>query len=664
MSLKKQIITAALPYANGPLHIGHIAGCYLPADIYARFQKAKGNDVIFVCGSDEHGVPISLRAKAENKTPQQVVDHYHNLIGSTFKAMQINFDVYSRTSSGVHKKTAQEFFKKLYDSNSFTEQNTEQLYDAEAMQFLADRYITGTCPNCGFEKAYGDQCESCGKALSPEELINPKSALTGNKPQKKVTTNWYLPLDKLQPKLESYINSKKGIWRNAVYGQCKSWLEDGLRPRAMTRDLDWGVPLPIENSEGKVMYVWFDAPIGYISASKELLGDQSNDYWKDENTELVHFIGKDNIVFHSLIFPAMLMEQGEYVLPKHVVANEFLNLEGQKISTSRNYAVWVHEYLNDFQNRADEMRFTLCAIAPETKDADFTWKDFQSKVNNELVAIFGNFINRVSVLTEKFYDGVVPAADVNRPLEEALWKDIAKEVKSIEQNIEEHKFKNAQFHWINISRLGNKYLADEEPWKTIKIDKELTQKIMANAINIASLASVYSQLFIPQTFEKLKTSFDLNNIKMEFNPSLKMEGDKIQKTPLLFKPIEDQEIEKQQEKLTPSFKTKPMINYQDFTKMQIIAATIVEAEKVKNADKLLQIKLKVSDGAEKTVVSGIAEHYSPEDIVGKQVSYLANLEPRKMRGVISEGMILMAESNGELIFVSPEKEVNNGSEIA
>lgn len=662
--MKKQIVTAALPYANGPLHIGHLAGCYLPSDIFSRYQKAKGKDVLFVCGSDEHGVPISLRAKAEGKTPQQVVDYYHHLMKSTFEKMDIHFDVYSRTSSQIHKDTAQEFFKKLYVDGSFIERKSEQLYDAKENQFLADRYIVGTCPNCNFDKAYGDQCENCGKALSPDELINPVSALSGNVPVKKETTNWYLPLDELQNDLEKYIDSKKGVWRNAVYGQCKSWLNDGLKPRAMTRDLDWGVPLPVENTEGKVMYVWFDAPIGYISASKEKLGEKADEYWKNKDTSLVHFIGKDNIVFHSLIFPAMLMKEGSYVLPEQVVANEFLNLEGDKISTSRNHAVWVHEYLEDFNERSDELRFALCALAPEQKDADFTWNEFQAKVNNELVAIFGNFINRVGVLTKKYYQGIVPNAGENTGIENVLWNNLKEEVQQIESKISEFKFRDALFHWINLSRLGNKYLAEQEPWKTIKTDQAKTDLIMYNALNVAALVSVYSQVFLPKTYNKLSVALNLKGKDLVFSSQLITTGSKVEDIPLLFKPITDEEIEAQKEKLTPNFKLKPMIEYQDFTKLQIVSATIEKAEKVENADKLLKLSLKVAENENKTVLSGIAEHYSPEEIVGKQVSYLANLAPRKMRGVISEGMILMAESDGKLVFVSPEKEVENGSEIA
>jgi len=663
--LKKQIVTAALPYANGPLHIGHLAGCYLPSDIYSRFQKAKGKDVVFVCGSDEHGVPISLRAKAEEKTPQAVVDHYHSLMKETFQRMGIEFDVYSRTSSPIHHETAQTFFKKLYDQDTFLAKTSEQLYDAEANQFLADRYVTGTCPNCSYEKAYGDQCENCGKALSPDELINPTSALTGNQPEVKSTTNWYLPLDAMQEELNTYIESKKGTWKNAVYGQCKSWLNDGLKPRAMTRDLDWGVPLPVPNTEGKVMYVWFDAPIGYISATKALLPDTWEDYWKNKDTELVHFIGKDNIVFHCLIFPAMLMAEGSYVLPEVVAANEFLNLEGNKISTSRNYAVWVHEYLNDFNDRADELRYVLCSIAPENKDADFNWGDFQARVNNELVAIFGNFVNRVSVLTQKYYEGTVPAVN-NTEVETQLWKEVQGQVQVLEQQIEKYQFRDALASWINLSRLGNKYFADQEPWKTIKTDQERTNTIMNNAINLAALIGTYAKPFLPATFDKLAQLLQIEKAKLEFNAELIQAGSQVSKIPLLFAQITDEEIAAQQEKLIPTdtFKLKPMIQYEDFAKMQLVSATIKEAKKVENADKLLQITLTVSDAEDKTVLSGIAMHFKPEEIVGKQVTYLANLAPRKMRGIMSEGMILMAESDGKLVFVSPETTIENGSEIA
>lgn len=665
MYLKKQIVTAALPYANGPLHIGHLAGCFLPSDIYSRFQKAKGNDIVFVCGSDEHGVPISLRAKAEGKTPQEVVDFYHNLMQDTFKRMGIEFDHYSRTSSEVHHATAQDFFKKLYDQNTFLAQTSEQLYDAEANQFLADRYVTGTCPNCKYEKAYGDQCENCGKALSPDELINPTSALTGNKPVLKSTTNWFLPLDAMQEELGNYIESKKEIWKNAVYGQCRSWLNDGLKPRAMTRDLNWGVSLPVPDSEGKVMYVWFDAPIGYISATKELMPDRWEEYWKDPDTELIHFIGKDNIVFHCIIFPAMLMAEGSYVLPNVVAANEFLNLEGEKISTSRNYAVWAHEYLNDFNNRADEMRYVLCAIAPENKDADFSWEGFQARVNNELVAIIGNFINRVSVLTLKYYEGIVPAPN-DTQVEVDLWTEAKQLIALLEKQVKHYQFRDALASWISLSRLGNKYLADQEPWKTIKTDQERTDTVMYNALNLAALIAVYSKPFLPSTFEKLASPLNVADADLDYNAQLIQPGSMVKKIPLLFQQITDEEVAQQQEKLKikDSFNLKPMIQYEDFAKMQLVSATIKDAKKLENADKLLQITLSVSDAEDKTVLSGIAMHYKPEDIVGKQVTYLANLAPRKMRGIMSEGMILMAESDGKLIFVSPESTIANGSEIA
>jgi len=662
------LITAALPYANGPLHIGHIAGCYLPADIYVRFQKSKGKDAVFICGSDEHGVPISLRAKAENRTAQQIVDVYHEMMKKSFLGLDINFDIYSRTSNKIHHQTAQEFFKTLYDKKVFVEQTTAQLYDEKAKKFLADRYVIGTCNNCGNQKAYGDQCEQCGKTLSPEELINPVSALTGEKPVKKDTTNWFLPLDSMQKDLEIYIDSKEEQWRGNVFGQCKSWLKEGLRPRAMTRDLDWGVPLPIANTEGKVMYVWFDAPIGYISATKELLPNNWEDYWKSEDTEIVHFIGKDNIVFHCIIFPAMLMAEGSYQLPNVVAANEFLNLEGQKISTSRNYAVWVHQYLEDFNDRSDELRYVLCSIAPESKDADFNWSDFQARVNNELVAIFGNLINRVSVLTQKYYQGIVPANKEDTPIENQLWQDLEEQCQEIERNIEAYKFKNALFAWMNLSRIGNKYLADQEPWKTIKTDENRTAQVMHNAINVSGLIASYAQLFIPKTSAVLAKHLGLKEGHLTFAKTLINAGDKIETIPLLFAQITDEEIAAQQQKLSPLTKTntpsKPMIDYEDFTKLNIVAATISNASKVENADKLLKITLSLSEGAEKTVLSGIAEHYGAEEIIGKQVTYLANLAPRKIRGVLSEGMILLAESNGKLVFVSPENKVEDGSEIA
>ncbi len=664
--MKKQLVTAALPYANGPLHIGHIAGCYLPADIYVRFQKAKGKDVVFVCGSDEHGVPISLRAKAEDKTPQQVVDFYHQLMKEAFVGMDIQFDIYSRTSNPVHHETAQAFFQTLYNKGVFQEITTEQLYDAKAEKYLADRYVIGTCNNCGNEKAYGDQCEQCGKTLSPDELINPVSALTGEKPIKKATTNWYLPLDTMQNALETYIDGHQKDWKTNVFGQCKSWLKEGLRPRAMTRDLDWGVPLPMPNTEGKVMYVWFDAPIGYISATKELLPENWEQYWKNENSEIIHFIGKDNIVFHCIIFPAMLMAEGSYTLPSMVPANEFLNLEGQKISTSRNYAVWVHEYLQEFENRSDELRFVLCSIAPETKDADFSWLDFQARVNNELVAIFGNLINRVSVLTQKYYQGVVPAAGEASAVETQLWADLEAQCVLIEQNIAQYKFRDAIFNWVNLSRIGNKYLAEQEPWKTIKTDELATARVMHHAINVAALITKYASVFLPKTAVKIATHLQIDLLPLAFDSALKKEGDALSSIPILFAQVSDEEIAAQIEKLKPkiAFPTKPMINYEDFTKLNIMAATIIDAKKVENADKLLQITLRVTGGLEKTVLSGIAEHYQPAAIIGKQVTYLANLAPRKIRGIESHGMILLAESDGKLVFVSPEVVVVDGSEIA
>jgi len=667
--LKKQLVTAALPYANGPLHIGHIAGCYLPADIYVRYQKIRGNDTIFVCGSDEHGVPISLRAKAENKSPQEVVDHYHLMMKEAFEGMDIRFDVYSRTTSKIHYDTAQEIFKTIYDKGGFREIVTAQLYDAKAGKFLADRYIIGTCNNCGFEKAYGDQCESCGKTLSPEELINPISALSGEKPVKKETTNWFLPLDELQEKLNAYVNSHISDWKINVYGQCKSWLNEGLKPRAMTRDLDWGVPLPIAETKGKVMYVWFDAPIGYISATKEFLPDTWQEYWKNPSSELIHFIGKDNIVFHCLIFPAMLMQEGSYNLPTMVPANEFLNLEGQKISTSRNYAVWVHEYLAAFNNRSDEMRFVLCSIAPETKDADFSWSDFQARVNNELVAIFGNFVNRVSVLMHKYFDGIVPESEADADEETLMWQNIENHCQQIDENITNYKFREALSHWVSLSRIGNKYLADSEPWKTIKTDLPKTKQILNNAVNLIALIADYGSIFVPKAADKIKLCLQLSAFNCVYNRNLILDFTKLTPIPLLFPVILDDEIEIQikllhKEELIPTITQKSMINYEDFQKLQLVTATIVSATKVENADKLLKITLRLSENDERVVLSGIADHYNPVQIIGKQVTYLMNLASRKIRGIESHGMILLAENDGKLVFITPENKIEDGSEIA
>lgn len=690
---KKHLVTAALPYANGPVHIGHLAGCYLPADLYVRYLKACGKEVLFICGSDEHGVPITIKAKKEGISPQQVVDKYHELMKKSFADFGIDFSYYGRTSSKIHHETAQKFFKKLYEKGAFKEEVTQQYYDEEAKQFLADRYITGTCPRCQNTEAYGDQCEKCGATLSSTDLINPKSTLSGAVPILKETKNWFLELDKLQPKIQKYIENQKKNWKTNVYGQCSSWLNEGLKPRAMTRDLDWGVKLPneIKNAEGKVLYVWFDAPIGYISASKELLQNnaQFEDWWQNENTELVHFIGKDNIVFHCIIFPAMLMEHGNYILPTNVPANEFLNLEGEKISTSRNWAVWLDEYLKDLPERQDELRFVLTSIAPETKDSDFSWKDYQTRVNSELVSIFGNFINRVMVLSHKFYSGIVPELPVVSN-EEILSKttlanqEISKCIEQIKANLDNYKFRDALAQFVNIARTGNKYLAETEPWKLIKTDEQSTQYVMHRALQMCAALQAYSKIFIPHTAvklaEQLNFDFNLKTISDVFEIEFK-NGHILGKSEVLFKPVEDEEMEKQIEKLQQSktengqsaneseknvlseAQVKQSIAFEDFDKIDLRIGKILEAEKVPKADKLL--KLIVDLGFEKrTILSGIAEFYKPEDLIGKLVTVVVNLAPRKIRGIESQGMLLMAGNDlGKLFCVSPEQEIEPGSTV-
>ncbi len=675
-TFKRHLITAALPYANGPVHIGHLAGCYLPADIYVRYLRSKGEDVKFICGSDEHGVPITIKAKKEGITPQQVVDKYHKLMGDAFKDFGVSFDVYARTSSKVHHQTASDFFKTLYDKKVFTEEVTEQYFDEKANQFLADRYIVGTCPKCANENAYGDQCERCGSTLNPTDLINPRSTLSGEKPVLKKTKNWFLPLDKMQPQIDAYIDSHKEDWRNTVFGQCKSWINAGLQPRAMTRDLDWGVKVPIEGADGKVLYVWFDAPIGYISATKELTPDWKK-YWQDKETHLVHFIGKDNIVFHCIIFPAMLMAHGEYILADNVPANEFLNLEGDKISTSRNWAVWLHEYLIDFKDKQDVLRYTLCANAPETKDNDFTWKDFQAKNNSELVAILGNFINRTLVLTEKYYNGKVPSADEYTKQDLFLLSEISKYPKKISDALDAFKFRDALFELMNLARAGNKYLAENEPWKIAGSDPKRVRTIMNIALQISANLTVLMEPFLPFSSKKLSDMLNIRGLRWRDaeRTDLMQTGHQLGKATLLYDKIEDDVIAVQVQKLADSKKMneenqvkqaevlKPEITFDDFSKMDIRVGTILEAEKVPKADKLL--KLKIDTGLDqRTVVSGIAEYYKPEDIIGKQVSILVNLAPRKLKGIESQGMILMSQNaNGELIFVSPVKNSDNGSTI-
>lgn len=688
MNKKKHLVTAALPYANGPVHIGHMAGCYLPADIYARYQRAKGEDVLFVCGSDEHGVAITIKAKKEGITPQQVVDKYNGVIKDAFANFGISFDVYSRTSSPTHHETAQAFFKDLYDKGAFEEIETEQYYDVEANQFLADRYIIGTCPVCGNPNAYGDQCESCGTSLDPSELKDVRSALSDSKPELRKSKNWFLNLGELAEK-EGFKEYSKRVagWKSNVKGQFNSWINQGLHARAMTRDLDWGIKVPIEGVEGKVLYVWFDAPIGYISATKEYFEqkgkpDEWKNWWQDqENTNLIHFIGKDNIVFHTLIFPMMLLEHSGYVLPTQVPANEFLNLEGQKISTSRNWAIWLHEYLEDFPNRTDELRYVLTSIAPETKDADFTWKDYQLKVNSELVAILGNFVNRALVLTHKFYEGVVPTANGDFVELAAPTNDLHQETKrafaAMEKSLQNFKFREAQAELMNIARAGNKYMGDTEPWKLIKQNPEQTAFVIKNCLNLCLQIANVAEPILPATAQRIKEQLNVADKTFDFGLDVSLEGGHtINKAEHLFKNIDDKEIEKQLEKLEANKKenavvtettvapAKPEIVFDDFAKMDIRIGTILEAERVPKTDKLM--KLLVDTGVDKrTVVSGIAQHFEAADIIGKQVSILINLAPRKLKGIESQGMILMAEdANGKLHFVNPNDEVENGSGVS
>ena len=678
---KRYLITSALPYANGPLHLGHIAGAYLPADIYVRYLKLKGKDVAFICGSDEHGVPITLRAKKEGITPQDVVDKYNGMIKKAFEEFGIAFDIYHRTSDPLHHETASEFFKNMHEKGEFIEKEEEQFFDEQEQQFLADRYITGTCPKCGFEEAYGDQCEKCGTSLSPRELINPKSKLSGNNPVLKTTKHWYLDLEKYQSEwLEKWVDSHKSDWKSNVYGQCKSWLNAGLQPRAVTRDLDWGVPVPVKGADGKVLYVWFDAPIGYISATKAWAkenGKDWKDYWQSEESSLIHFIGKDNIVFHCLIFPSMLKAHGDYILPDNVPANEFLNLEGDKLSTSRNWAVWIHEYLEDFPGKQDVLRYTICANSPEQKDNDFTWKDFQTRNNSELVAIFGNFVNRTLVLTHKYYEGKVPARGELTDFDKATLVEISVIKGKLEKSLESYRFREAIKIAMDLARLGNKYLADTEPWKVIKTDEDRVKTIMNISIQITAALSIIMEPFLPFTSVKLREFLNIEKLDWDSvgNNDLIKVGHTINKASLLFEKIEDEEIEKQVQKLMDSKKANELENkkaepakenctFDDFMKMDIRVGTILEAERVPKTDKLL--KLKVDTGIDqRTVVSGIAVDHKPEDIIGKQVSILVNLEPRKIRGIESQGMILMAEdASGKLNFVIPSDQTTNGSGIS
>ncbi|MEZ7856252.1 MAG: methionine--tRNA ligase [Polaribacter sp.] len=680
---KRYTITAALPYTNGPIHIGHLAGVYVPADIYARYLRLIGKDVAYISGSDEHGAAIPMRAKKEGVSPQVIIDKYHGIIKKSFLDFGISFDNYSRTSSKIHHETASDFFTKMYNDGEFIEEVSAQLYDAEANQFLADRFVVGTCPKCGFEESYGDQCESCGTSHNATDLINPKSAITGNIPTVKETKHWFLPLDKHEDFLRKWIlEGHKKDWKPNVYGQVKSWVEDGLRPRAVTRDLDWGIPVPLEGADGKVLYVWFDAPIGYISSTKEWAareGKNWEDYWKKEDTKMVHFIGKDNIVFHCIIFPSMLKAHGDYILPDNVPANEFLNLEGNKLSTSKNWAVWLHEYLEEFPNQQDVLRYTLTANAPESKDNDFTWKDFQAKNNNELVAIFGNFINRVVVLTNKYYNGIVPAPNDFSEIDEDVLAAIKEFPLTIGKSIERYRFREASQELMSLARLGNKYLADEEPWKVIKLDEERVKTIMYVALQISAALAVVSEPFLPFSATKLKNilniSASLSWEDVTENTVLLPATHQINKAELLFSKIEDKEIEAQVEKLAATkianeqenkvtAPQKETIEFEDFTKLDIRVGTILEAEKVAKTKKLL--KLKVDVGIDiRTIVSGIAESFSPEEIIGLQVSVLVNLAPRKIRGVESQGMILMADTpDGKLAFVAPSKEVKNGQAVS
>ena len=686
---KRYTITAALPYTNGPVHIGHLAGVYIPADIYARFQRMQSKDVVFVCGSDEHGVPITLKAKKEGITPQQVVDKYNGIIKQSFEDFGISFDNYSRTTSKIHHDTASEFFKKLHSEGKFIEQVTQQLYDADANQFLADRFVVGTCPKCGNKESYGDQCESCGTSHNATDLINPKSAITGAVPSLKETKHWFLPLDKYEPFLKDWIlEEHKKDWKTNVYGQCKSWIDDGLRPRAVTRDLDWGIPVPAPDAEGKVLYVWFDAPIGYISATKQWAARENKDwepYWKDKDTKLLHFIGKDNIVFHCIIFPSMLKAEGSYILPNNVPANEFLNLEGNKISTSKNWAVWLHEYLEDFPGQQDVLRYVLTSNAPETKDNDFTWADFQARNNNELVAIFGNFINRVTVLTHKYYDGVTPSEGTLSQIDIKTLETVRAYPAVIESSIERYRFREAQQELMNVARLGNKYLADQEPWKTIKTDEQRTKTVMFVALQIASALAILSEPFLPHTSKKLKEMLHINSRETQnglqwsdvaTKQTLIATGHTINTNELLFSKIEESQIQAQMDKLAASKLANEIANkvttpqkdtctFEDFTKLDMRVGTIIEAEKMPKAKKLLV--LKVDTGLDvRTIVSGIAESFTPQEIIGKKVTVLVNLAPRALRGVESQGMILMTQMpDGTLVFVNPDTAgVSNGDSIA
>lgn len=673
---KRTTVTSALPYANGPVHIGHLAGVYVPSDIYVRYLRLKKEDVLFIGGSDEHGVPITIRARKEGITPQDVVDRYHKLIKDSFQEFGISFDVYSRTTSETHKQLASDFFKTLYEKGEFVEKSSEQYYDEEAKQFLADRYIVGECPHCKAEGAYGDQCEKCGTSLSPTDLLNPKSAISGSKPIMKETKHWYLPLDKHEGWLKEWILEQHKEWRPNVYGQCKSWLDMGLQPRAVSRDLDWGIPVPVEGAEGKVLYVWFDAPIGYISNTKELLPNDWEKWWKDEETRLIHFIGKDNIVFHCIVFPAMLKAEGSYILPENVPSNEFLNLEGDKISTSRNWAVWLHEYLIDFPNKQDVLRYVLTANAPETKDNDFTWREFQARNNNELVAVYGNFVNRALVLTNKYFEGRVPEKGELTDYDKEVLQEFSNVKEQLEKLLDNFKFRDAQKEAMNLARIGNKYLADTEPWKLAKTDMSRVATILNLSLQLVANLSIAFEPFLPFSSNKLRNMLNMN--QFEWNQlgdiNLLATGHQLGEAELLFEKIEDEAIDKQIQRLEDikkqneenNYKANPIrenIQFDDFLKLDIRVGTVLECVKVPKADKLL--KFTIEDGLEKrTIVSGIAKHYSPEELVGKQVCFIANLPPRPLKGIVSEGMILSAENNdGSLSVVTVDKPVKPGSEV-
>ncbi|MBR3681985.1 MAG: methionine--tRNA ligase [Tidjanibacter sp.] len=672
---KRYLVTSALPYANGPVHIGHLAGVYVPSDIYVRYLRLRGRDVVWVCGSDEHGVPITIKARKEGVTPQDVVDKYNDIIKRSFEGLGISFDIYSRTTSPTHYQTASEFFRTLHEKGVFTEATSQQYYDEEAKTFLADRYITGTCPHCQSEGAYGDQCEKCGSTLNPTDLINPKSMISGSAPVMKETTHWYLPLDRYEGKLREWILEGHKEWKTNVYGQCKSWLDMGLQPRAVSRDLNWGIPVPVEGAEGKVLYVWFDAPIGYISATKDLTPEWEK-YWKSEDTKMVHFIGKDNIVFHCIVFPTMLMAHGDYILPENVPANEFLNLEGDKISTSKNWAVWLNEYLEEMPGKQDVLRYVLCANAPETKDNDFTWKDYQARNNNELVAVLGNFVNRALVLTHKYYGGVVPEAGELTDYDKEILAELPKIKVALEENIETYRFREALKEAMNIARLGNKYLADTEPWKVVKTDPERVKTILNVALQIVANTAVAIEPFMPFSAEKITSMLAVEKLQWDMigRTDIVPAGHTIGKAELLFEKIEDEVIERQVKKLADAKaanlaanaevpEQKESVTFDDFGKMDIRVSTVVAAEKVAKTKKLL--KLTVDTGIDtRTIVSGIAEYYTPEELVGRQILVLVNLLPRELKGITSQGMILMsADATGRLTLLAPTDKVPNGSQV-